>query len=70
MTGGWATDQPWGPVVNMSMAALLAAQVYRYMRRSTTAERQSVRWVILGTPLTFAWFQAVQIGFGNIGESP
>lgn len=70
LTGGWATDQSWGPMLNMASGLFLAAPVYRYMRRATTAERKAVRWVIVGILLTFAWFQAVWAGFGQIGESP
>jgi signal transduction histidine kinase len=63
----WSESPWWGLVVN-SQLLLLLAQVHRYRRRSSTQERESVRWVILGTLLTMASFAATQAAFGSIGE--
>lgn len=65
--GMWSESPWWGLVVN-SQLLLLLAQVHRYRRRSSTQERESVRWVILGTLLTMASFAATQAAFGSIGE--
>ena len=54
--GMWSESPWWGLVVN-SQLLLLLAQVHRYRRRSSTQERESVRWVILGTLLTMASFR-------------
>ena len=65
--GMWSESPWWGLVVN-SQLLLLLTQVHRYRRRSSTQERESVRWVILGTLLTMASFAATQAAFGSIGE--
>ena len=65
--GMWSESPWWGLVVN-SQLLLLLTQVHRYRRRSSTQERESVRWVILGTLLTIASFAATQAAFGSIGE--
>lgn len=65
--GMWSESPWWGLVVN-SQLLLLLAQVHRYRRRSSTQERESVRWVLLGTLLTMASFAATQAAFGSIGE--
>jgi len=46
----------------------VGAQVYRYRRRATTEERESARWLILGTLLTVAYFAILGVSFGEIGE--
>ncbi|CCH75074.1 putative Histidine kinase [Nostocoides australiense Ben110] len=67
-TGGMWSESPWWALVVNGQLVLLLAQVYRYRRRSSTAERAAVRWVILGTLLTMASFEATQAAYGSIGE--
>ena len=63
------SSQAWWWLVPSSQVAIVAAQVYRYLRRSTTAERESVRWAILGVVLSVAAFLALAIGSpAPIGE--
>ena len=67
--GAWSDHQPWWSYFAVSQVLFLSAQVYRYRRRATTEERESVRWIILGTLLTLACFAAVAAGFdGDVGE--
>lgn len=66
--GGAASDQPWWRVVVLGQFLLLGAQVHRYRRRSSTEEREAVRWVILGVLLTLACFVAIAVTSGTIGE--
>lgn len=65
--GAWSESPWWSLVVNAQLLVLLA-QVHRYRRRSSTQEREAVRWVILGTLLTMACFAATQAAYGTIGE--
>jgi hypothetical protein len=66
--GTWS-DQAWWTYFAASQLLFLGAQVHRYRRRSTTEERESVRWIILGTLLTMACFAGVAAAFGgHIGE--
>lgn len=67
--GAWSEHPLWSGV-GAGQMVLLLAQVHRYRRRSTTRERQAVRWVILGTLLTVACFAAVAAAYGTIGEGP
>ena len=49
VTRGAVTDAAWfAPWVGLAQALMVAGQVYRYRRRASTAERESVRWAILG----------------------
>jgi signal transduction histidine kinase len=66
--GAWS-HQPWWTFFAASEMLFLGAQVYRYRRRATTNERESVRWIILGTLLSMASYAAVAAAFGgDIGE--
>lgn len=66
--GAWS-DQPWWTYFAASQLLFLGAQVHRYRRRATTEERESVRWIILGTLLTMACYAGVAAAFGgDIGE--
>lgn len=65
--GAWS-DRPWWVVLAWTQLALVAAQVHRYRRRATTQERESARWLILGTLLTVAYFLLLGALFGEIGE--
>jgi hypothetical protein len=61
----------WWWVIAFSQLLLLFAQVYRYRRRATTGERESVRWAILGIIVEVEAFVLVGIaGSGAIGEGP
>ena len=67
--GAWSDHQPWWSFFAVSQALFLGAQVYRYRRRATTEERESVRWIILGTLLTMACYAGVAAAFaGEVGE--
>ncbi|WP_448002260.1 ATP-binding protein [Agromyces bauzanensis] len=69
LSGHALSSQPWWWVVPSSQVLFVGAQVYRYLRRSTTSERESVRWAILGAVLGFAAFLALAIGSpAPIGE--
>jgi len=46
VTAGAVAEQ-WGGIVGFSSLILLVGPVYRYLRRATTEERESVRWAIL-----------------------
>ena len=66
---GTMSDHSWWTYFAASELLFLGAQVHRYRRRTTTEERESVRWLILGTLLTMACFAAVAAAFGgDIGE--
>jgi len=62
------SEQSWWFVFAWAEILLVGAQVYRYRRRATTEERESARWLILGTLLTVAYFVILGISFGEIGE--
>jgi signal transduction histidine kinase len=66
--GAWS-DQPWWTYFAVSQLLFLGAQVHRYRRRATSEERESVRWIILGTLLTMACYAAIAAAFGgDVGE--
>ena len=66
--GSWS-NHAWWQWFAMSQLLFLAAPVHRYRRRATTEERESVRWIILGTLLTMACYAAVAAVFaGDVGE--
>lgn len=56
VTAGAIAEQPWWTASAFATVALLGAQIYRYLRRATSAERESVRWGILGTLLSVESF--------------
>ena len=63
------SSQAWWWLVPSSQGLMVGAQVYRYLRRSTTRERESVRWAILGVVLSFAAFAVLAVGSpAPIGE--
>ena len=62
LSGHALSAQPWWWLVPSSQGLIVGAQVYRYLRRSTTSERESVRWAILGAVLSFAAFLALAVG--------
>lgn len=62
------SEQPWWVAFAWAQILLVAAQVYRYRRRATTEERESVRWLILGVLVTVAYFAVLGVAFGEIGE--
>lgn len=69
LSGHALSSQPWWWLVPSSQGLMVGAQVYRYLRRSTTSERESARWAILGVVLSFAAFLALAVGSSvPIGE--
>lgn len=68
MDAGRWSSQTWWPYFASTQALLVLAQVHRYRRRATTEERESARWLILGTLLTVAYFLVLRATFGDIGE--
>ena len=69
LSGHAVTSQSWWWLVPASQGLMVGAQVYRYVRRSTTRERESVRWAILGVVLCIAAFLALALGSpAPIGE--
>lgn len=67
VSGGALSDTSWWPWFAMSQVLLLAGPVHRYRRRASTRERESARWVLLGTLLTVAGYAATEAAFGTIG---
>ena len=66
--GTWS-DHAWWRWFAIAQLLVLGAQVHRYRRRATTEERESVRWIILGTLITMGCFAAAAAAFGgDIGE--
>ncbi len=66
---GTMSDHSWWRYFAASELLFLGAQVHRYRRRATTEERESVRWLILGTLLTMACYTAVAAAFsGDIDD--
>lgn len=62
------SEQSWWVGFAWAQILLVGAQVYRYRRRATTEERESARWLILGTLVTIAYFAVLGVSFGEIGE--
>lgn len=65
--GGAIRAQAWWIVIAASQLACLGWAVHRYRVSATTIERESVRWVVLGTLVTVCCFQLIQIADGHIG---
>lgn len=61
---GW-----WGIFPIAQMAFGVAFIIYRYRRSATTAEREAVRWVLLGVLVTLSCFMLIQVTDGVIGAS-
>lgn len=69
VTRGAVTDAAWfAPWVGLAQALMVAGQVYRYRRRASTAERESVRWAILGLLVCVLCFALLAAAAGPIGE--
>jgi signal transduction histidine kinase len=67
--GGALRDLDWWWMVAASQVLMVFGQVYRYRRRATTPERESVRWAILGIVLEVEAFALVMIAEGGtVGE--
>jgi len=60
-----AVAQDWGGLVGFSSLILLAAPVYRYLRRATTEERESVRWAILSVIVGVGLFALLAVVEGG-----
>ena len=61
--------EQWGGVAGVSTLLLLGAPAYRYLRRSTSEERESVRWAILAVLVGFAAFMIITvIESGTVAE--
>ena len=68
-TGSRVADAPWWVwLVFLTLFPTLGFQVYRYRRRLSTAERERVRWVVLGGLTEFAGFAVVFGVFGDPGD--
>ncbi|GAA3248404.1 hypothetical protein GCM10017691_58520 [Pseudonocardia petroleophila] len=68
-TGGAVTDAPgFAPWVGIAQGLLIGGQVHRYRRRASTAERESVRWAILGLLVCVLCFALLAAVGGPIGE--
>ena len=64
-SGGTLTSEAWWwTVPTVTGLALIGAQLYRYLRRSTQAEREATRWAILGLGSSMLLFLVL----GLIGE--
>lgn len=69
VTRGAVTDAAWfAPWVGMAQGLMIVGQVHRYRRRASTAERESVRWAILGLLVSVLCFALLAAGGGPIGE--
>jgi signal transduction histidine kinase len=64
--GGTLRRLDWWQLVAISQLLMLFGQVYRYRTRATTAERESVRWAILGVLLEIEAFALVMIVTGGV----
>ncbi|MGL4445244.1 MAG: sensor histidine kinase [Alsobacter sp.] len=54
--------RPWAPLAFVvAFASMCAGQVWRYTRRSSIAERQSTKWLVLGLLPTIAVFLGVGV---------
>lgn len=60
-----AIAESGGGIVGFSSLILLSAPIYRYMRRSTTEERMSVRWAILAVLVGVGLFVVIIIAEGG-----
>lgn len=70
VTGGAVAGQPWWAVVAPGLLLLVAAPLYRYLRRATTAERESARWGLLGAVISVdAFLLLLLIEGGSIAGS-
>ena len=74
LVGDAMRDADWWWIFPLTQGTLSVGIVaYRYRRSATTAERESVRWVLLGVLLTFAAFMLLgtegTIGVGTLGEA-
>lgn len=67
--GGALRDQSWWGPFAMSQLLMLGGQVYRYRLRATTAQRESVRWAVLGVLVEVELFILVMlVEGGTVGE--
>ena len=67
--GGALREQSWWGPFAMSQLLMLGGQVYRYRLRATTAQRESVRWAVLGVLVGVELFiVAMIVEGGTIGE--
>jgi signal transduction histidine kinase len=68
-TGTAIADQPWWAPLAASSFLLVLLQLYRYRRRLTTEERESVRWVILACLVGFATYGVITVvGGGTVAD--
>jgi signal transduction histidine kinase len=67
--GGALREQSWWGPFAMSQLLMLGGQVYRYRLRATTAQRESVRWAVLGVLVEVELFILVMlVEGGTVGE--
>lgn len=67
-TGFALRDAPWwGAVASLEMVVVVVAVALRYRRSATTAERERVRWILLGVVVTVTTFTVIQVVDGVIG---
>ncbi|KRC61732.1 hypothetical protein ASE14_12965 [Agromyces sp. Root81] len=68
VSGHRLSAQPWWWIVPAGELLIVGAQVYRYLRRSTTSERESVRWALLGIVLGVELYLVLALtGGGGVG---
>ncbi|WP_055480863.1 ATP-binding protein [Sphaerimonospora mesophila] len=68
VTKGTVIEEPWWRAVGWATLLLLAGQIYRYRRRATTAERESVRWVVLSMLVALSGCVGLLVGVGTTIE--
>lgn len=69
-TGGELAEQGWWlPTIAASWSVLIGFQVSRYRRRLRTAEREQVRWALLGVLVEISAFMVILALTGGIGET-
>jgi hypothetical protein len=60
---------PWGNLTLLFIVAAVVAQIYRYLRVSTSVEREATKWVVFGVALGIAIVALPQIVFALIPHS-
>lgn len=69
VSGDTVRDSPWWTFFAGGQLVLAVGfLVVRYRRSATTRERESLRWILLGTIVTVAAFMLIAVAEGNIAD--
>ncbi|KQO99673.1 sensor histidine kinase [Leifsonia sp. Leaf264] len=69
ISAGRLSELWWWQIFAIGEIAMVSAQVYRYVRRSSTAERESARWVVLGVLVTVEAYAVLTIASGSVAST-